>query len=166
VIVVLNLILDEVDDLKIKKQNKINEFKSSLKETDKNDVDLNQLFIVACSHGHYKIAKFLLEDVKVDPSFQENRAFNQACKNGFLKIAKLCLSDQRVDPSCDGNFALHVACRYRHLDIIDLLLQDQRVLKPQDVFDISHYSEEVRKIFQNIKRTDHAQESNLKKIKI
>jgi ankyrin repeat protein len=162
----LNLILDEFDDLKIKKQNYINKFKSSLKAIDEDDVDFNQLFIRACSHGHYKIAKFLLEDVKVDPSFQENRAFNQACKNGFLKTAKLCLNDQRVDPSCDGNFALHVACRYRHLDIINLLLKDQRVMKPQDVFDISHYSEEVREIFQNIERTGDAQESNLKKIKI
>lgn len=152
--------LNKLDELKIEKMKQVNLFKHYLENK---DVNLNNLFVNACSHGHYKIAKLLLEDPNVDPSEYNNQAIQEACKNGFLKIVNLLLSDPRVDPSDSNNSALELACKHNNLHIIDTLLEDQRV---QISFDISCYSEEVQKKFQYVQIIYNAQESNLKKIKI
>lgn len=89
-------------------------------------------------YGHLELVKFLLQDPRVDPSVQSNRAFRKACtsvdpsaednkairkssKKGHIKIVKLLLEDLRVDISARNYEALSLASNNYHFKIAKLL---------------------------------------------
>jgi ankyrin repeat protein len=86
----------------------------------------NQELMSASQNGHIAIVTHLLQDPRVDPSYNTNWAIRLAFQNCHLEIVTLLLQDPRVDTSVD-NYAIRWASRYGHLEIVNLLLQDPRV---------------------------------------
>lgn len=83
-------------------------------------------FVLACENGHMEVVRLLLQDERVDPSFDNNIAFTTACSYGNLDIVRLLLQHVRLDPS-DSNRALVLASAYGHVEVVRLLLQHERV---------------------------------------
>lgn len=75
-----------------------------------------------------EIIKMLLNDPRVDPSDQNNRLFIDMCSKGYTEIVKLLLDDERINPSAQNNGAIMEACWYGRSDVIELLLNSDRVI--------------------------------------
>lgn len=73
------------------------------------------------------IVKLLLEDGKVDPTFNNNYTLTWASSYNHIKIVKLLLKDSRVNPCDDNNNALKMAYIKNNKEIVRLLLKDPRV---------------------------------------
>lgn len=101
------------------------------------------VFEIAASAGAVKIMSFLMHEIGIDPSKNDNQAIISAARSGKPKAVKLLLSDPRVDPSARDNEALRLASvkypggypggqlrnNYNY-SVIELLLKDPRV-KPK-----------------------------------
>ena len=89
--------------------------------------NIQELFKCACKYDQIEVVKLLLQDPKVDPSYQYNYAIIWASFNGHIEVVKLLLQDPRVDPSDQDNESIRLASKYGYINIIKLLLQDPRV---------------------------------------
>ena len=69
----------------------------------------------------------LLQDSRVDPSADNNRAIRYASRKGHIEVVKLLLQDNRVNPLTKTNSAIGYACKYGKVEVVELLLQDNRV---------------------------------------
>jgi len=69
----------------------------------------------------------LLQDKKVDPSYNDNWAIRWASEVGHTDIVALLLKDERVDPSGDKNEPILLASQFGHTNVVALLLKDKRV---------------------------------------
>ena len=58
-----------------------------------------KLFTQACEYNQVEVVKLLLQDPRVDPSYQNNYAIILASENGHVEVVKLLLQDPRVDPN-------------------------------------------------------------------
>jgi ankyrin repeat protein len=122
------------------------------KRVDPSDED-NSSIKLACTFGHYDVAKALLSDprvcsifqiidynkpkepnytfhyshIKVDPSSEGDFALRRSAENGYHKIIKILLKDPRVDASISDDYALKRACRNGHVEVVRVLLTDKRV---------------------------------------
>ncbi|KAI8895027.1 hypothetical protein BC833DRAFT_602768, partial [Globomyces pollinis-pini] len=76
--------------------------------------------------NHIEIVQLLLNDARIDPSANDNRAFEIAVEMGHIEIVKMLLHDL-IDPSENGNRALEIATSMKHKEIAHLLLKDARV---------------------------------------
>ena len=74
-----------------------------------------------------KVLKFLLEDCRSDPSFENNLMIRNAASQGKVGILKLLLADPRVDPSDKDNQAIINAASQGNIRVVKLLLADPRV---------------------------------------
>jgi hypothetical protein len=81
----------------------------------------------ACDKGHWAIVDRLLQDDRVDPTADNNKAFQVAASKGYLAIVCRLLEDKRVDPAADNNYAIRVSSSNGHLAIVRRLLEDKRV---------------------------------------
>jgi ankyrin repeat protein len=71
--------------------------------------------------------KLLLNDSKIDPSFDENDYICFAAENGYSEIIELLLKDKRVNPSTLDNYPIRKASAYGYLDTVKLLLNNSKV---------------------------------------
>jgi len=84
-------------------------------------------FVFACTHGHTKIVRLLLElERGVDPAAIHNLALCNASFNGHAVIVRLLLdlpSERGVNPAARDNTAVHlaVAIERGHTEIVYLL---------------------------------------------
>jgi hypothetical protein len=69
----------------------------------------------------------LLQEERVDPAADDNRAIRLASYNGHLPVVERLLQDERVDPAADDTDANRHASRNGHLPVVERLLQDERV---------------------------------------
>jgi hypothetical protein len=83
--------------------------------------------IQACSKGNLSSVERLLEDERVNPAADDNRAIGVASGYGHLAVVDRLLQDERVDPAAGDNRAIGVASLHGHLAIVKRLLQDERV---------------------------------------
>jgi hypothetical protein len=83
--------------------------------------------INASYDGHLTIVERLLQDKRVDPSADDNKAIRWASDNGYLAVVERLLQDERVDPSANNNAAIQWAASNSRLAIVERLLQDDRV---------------------------------------
>mgnify|MGYP003340515310 CR=1 FL=1 len=60
----------------------------------------------AAEYGHLEVVRLLLQDSRVDPSANDNKATISASQMKHLFVVNLLLADSRVDPSARGNEAL------------------------------------------------------------
>ncbi len=81
----------------------------------------------AARNGDDLAIKVLLEDSRVNPSDDNNKAIQLASENGHLEVVKLLLEDKRVDPSANYNRAIQMASHKGYEKIVKLLLEDIRV---------------------------------------
>ena len=77
----------------------------------------------ALKKKHYKIVKLLLDDGRVDPSYDNNIALILASDYGKTEIVEKILQDKRVNSTIDKNFALTLAKDYGYQEIADLLVE-------------------------------------------
>jgi ankyrin repeat protein len=84
-------------------------------------------FIHAISRTNIEIINRLLEENRVDPSADNNKAIRIASQKGHLDIVNRLLEDPRVDPSAYNNSAIKWASQNGHFDIVNRLLEDPRV---------------------------------------
>ncbi|KAJ3096315.1 hypothetical protein HDU96_000798 [Phlyctochytrium bullatum] len=76
----------------------------------------------ACSAGHKRVVKCLLDSGKVDPSFDDSIALREACQFGHLETVKLLLADGRASPAAYGGAALELAMENEHDEVAKALL--------------------------------------------
>jgi hypothetical protein len=81
----------------------------------------------ATREGDFVVIERLLQDERVDPSFEYNRAIKRAACYGHLAVVDRLLQDARVDPSANHNYAVRMAVFHGHLAVVERLLQDARV---------------------------------------
>jgi ankyrin repeat protein len=55
--------------------------------------------VLACEIGYITVVDRLLQDKRVNPSFNYNSALFEACQHGHIAIVDLLLQDKRVDPN-------------------------------------------------------------------
>ena len=61
------------------------------------DIELyNYILVWACKVGNTNVAKMLLEDKRIDPSWDDNFALKIALKHKHMKIVRLLLQDERT----------------------------------------------------------------------
>lgn len=65
--------------------------------------------VLACTHGHLKIVKELLNSGKVDPAYSQNCAIRRAYDNRRKEIVDLLLKQQGVDPTDCDNYIKRIA---------------------------------------------------------
>ena len=92
-------------------------------------LDNNILLARSAAYGKFKQFKNLLENEKVDPTYNDNYPIRMACQGGSIKIVKLLLAIPEVDPSDCDNYAILMASKNRNHKIISLLLDDKRVIE-------------------------------------
>lgn len=56
-------------------------------------------FVGASQNGRLDMVNRLLQDPRVDPSAQDNKAILEASRNGFIGVVNRLLQDSRVHPS-------------------------------------------------------------------
>jgi hypothetical protein len=77
----------------------------------------------ACQYGAIDVFHYLLEEVKVDPSSNNDSCIIIASENGWLDIVKLLLKDERVDPNVQDGRALIEASYQNHIEIVKEFLK-------------------------------------------
>lgn len=82
---------------------------------------------LAVAEGHLLVVETLLQDMRVDPSDDDNDAVKTAAEYGELAILDRLLQDKRVDPSATDNYAIRMASENGYLAVVERLLQDKRV---------------------------------------
>ncbi len=120
---------------KIKYENAFYEYILPFYAINKNNVDALRLLL---KYSHYKsnyhkyiyeaskckspdILMFLINDLHMDPSVDNNQAIIIASEHGNIEVVKFLLSDKRVDPSAQHNEAVYQAYMNGHIDIYNLL---------------------------------------------
>lgn len=84
------------------------------------------IFDICCKYNHHKLCKILLEDERLDPSFNNNVAIRYATINNNPRVVELLLKDSRIDPTVCEWYIIYGACIAGHIDIIKLFLNDKR----------------------------------------
>ena len=87
-------------------------------------------FLNASLNGHLAVVERLLEDSRVDPSADRNRAIRMASQNGHLPVVERLLEDSRVDPSAQDNWAIKLASQNGHSAVVERLklwYRDQQI---------------------------------------
>jgi hypothetical protein len=69
----------------------------------------NLLLINASGHGNVEIVKYLIGNINVDPSAQQDMPLMVAIDNGKVEIVKILLNDPRINPSNNNNMAITLA---------------------------------------------------------
>jgi hypothetical protein len=82
----------------------------------------HQIFLKAIRTHRNDIVDYLLRVIKLDPSFDHNKALSTAVAVQNVEIVKLLIADPRVDPSDNDNDALKKAYRNYNFDIVRILL--------------------------------------------
>lgn len=75
----------------------------------------------AIHEGHIEIVKLLLQDYRVNPTYEDNLAIRLACDNGYTEIVKLLLTFPTVNPKVDDNYCIRIAREEGFEEIINLL---------------------------------------------
>jgi hypothetical protein len=76
---------------------------------------------LAIENNRNDIVDFLLQVIRIDPSFDQNSALRRAAAFQNVEMVKLLIADPRVDPSDYDNDALKIAYRNYNYDIIRIL---------------------------------------------
>jgi hypothetical protein len=91
------------------------------------DTGFDVLIGVASNYGHLGVVDRLLQDERIDPAADDNKAIRMASRNGHLPVVDRLLQDARVDPAAQDNQAIRLASNYGYLSVVNRLLQDRRV---------------------------------------
>ncbi len=119
--------LDTSDDFKPFMRVELIKLLVSDDDFDPDIVELNSLFKWACEWGCTNVIVALLQNVKCDPSIEDNYPIRIVCEKGYYDIAELLLFDNRVDPSTDDDYCIRWASQNGHFAIVKLLIKDNRV---------------------------------------
>lgn len=82
---------------------------------------------LASTLGFKQTVSLLLNDSRVDPSYDNDCAIRMASKYGHDDVVSLLLKDKRVNASAMNNYALRHAILYRHEKVISLLYGNTKV---------------------------------------
>ena len=87
----------------------------------------SKLFVTVCDKGIMSVFNTLLNDPKVDVTYNTFEAFRKAATSGHTDIVETLLKDQRIDVSKVSQHMICSAAENGHLAVITLLLKDQRI---------------------------------------
>lgn len=68
-----------------------------------------------------KIFDMVLNDKRVDPTYENNLCFRLYAQNGNVEGVKYMLRDKRINPYDADNYAIKMARRFKCNDIVDIL---------------------------------------------
>jgi ankyrin repeat protein len=88
---------------------------------------LTKAFTKACSAGSIELVRLFIEQYRVNPSKDRNRAILNACASGNIELVEYLLQDYRVNPSDSQNLAIQKASQLGHHELVRLLMKDTRV---------------------------------------
>ena len=93
-----------------------------------NLININNEIVENLHRTSVEIAKVILSNPNIDPSFGDNIALIGAVKNNNVEIIKLLLTDERIDPSYPNNeLIILAAMNPQNGTIFDMLMKDNRV---------------------------------------
>ncbi|KAJ3154582.1 hypothetical protein HDU89_007820 [Geranomyces variabilis] len=92
----------------------------------------NESLYVACDAGRRDVVDLLLQDERIDPTADHNKALRLAIggdtrANDDDDVVLRLLQDPRIDPSFNNNEAVQNVARYRSARVMAELLKDPRV---------------------------------------
>lgn len=94
---------------------------------DRINVAISDALISALNYGYTEMAKLLLNDNRIDPSLQSNKALGISSANGYYEIVHLLLQNDRLNlADGDGN-AILMASSNGHVSIVNLLLKHPQI---------------------------------------
>lgn len=112
--------------------NNLNLLKMYLNDKSLNLSDHEYLLKNACNQSFPEAVKLILDDGRIDPSFNNNICLVNLTYNRDYDILKILLQDKRVDPSFDNNKLLKRLLDFNNKGFIKILLKDSRVFKKID----------------------------------
>lgn len=91
------------------------------------ELNIDLSWSVEFAFDNIEIVKLLLEDERVDPSYDDDFLIKTASDLGLDDVVILFLKDNRINPAAGKNYPLRVAIQKNHIEIVKLLLNDKRV---------------------------------------
>lgn len=89
--------------------------------------ELNKIALNLLETGYSDAVLEMLDDKRIDPSFEYNTLIKKAAARGNLAVVDKLLNDSRVDPSACLNDPIRASSRLGHIDVVRRLLHDSRV---------------------------------------
>ncbi len=83
--------------------------------------------VTACKNGDIRSVRLLLEDPRVNPAENHNKAIIQASAHGHEDIVHLLMADTRVNPADENSIALYWAAINGYPKVVRLLLTELRI---------------------------------------
>ena len=80
-----------------------------------------------CELDYLDVAKQLISDYKIDPTYENNILIRTAVANGSINITSYLLTIPEIDPSCMDNYCIISAATNGYHNIVELLMKDSRV---------------------------------------
>lgn len=77
----------------------------------------------AATYGHLTIIKFLIDEMKIEPSVNGNRSILAAMENNHPEVVEYLLDMDGVDPSASDYKALISCCEQGHAEILKLVME-------------------------------------------
>jgi ankyrin repeat protein len=94
---------------------------------DVSNSDIYRALKEAVKRGHTNVVDVLLQDKRVDPTYDDQFVLTDACRNGNATMVKRLLLDSRIDPTYKKNDALYVSLANNNHRIVELLCADGRL---------------------------------------
>jgi hypothetical protein len=98
----------------------VNRCIESIENEEYPDNYINNGLVLACETGYITVVDRLLQNKRVNPSFNYNSAVYEACQHNHILIVDLLLQDKRVDPYTVYTFTK----KYCYKSIVDRLQQE------------------------------------------
>ena len=115
----------DIDKLFHKKQNFQLIEKIYKKEQMNNSINNEELFSFCCEFGHLNLAKILLKENKIDPSFDDHCSIKYATECNNLHIVKILIDLKLKDMESIINDCLIISCQYGLFDMTKFLIKYQ-----------------------------------------
>jgi hypothetical protein len=87
----------------------------------------SQYLRYAIKWSNYDTVSYLLHDIGIDPSLNDQKTLQLVCKYGNLDLLEYLLSNKRIDLNSDGtNKCLRIDVEHKQTNTFERLLMDLR----------------------------------------
>jgi hypothetical protein len=85
-------------------------------------VDINDMFVLACSNGLLEVVKLMIKDYRVNP---KDKRIRQTALNGHASVLKILFQDGRATEMFRSENTLFQVAKSDHTDVLRVLLEEK-----------------------------------------
>jgi len=86
--------------------------------------DYGSYLLTACEEGKLDIVKYFIEELKIDPTYDQNSPIRGATQRGKFEVVKLLSTYKNVDPTDKGGKIIYNAAHNGKDQIVEFLLDN------------------------------------------